>query len=173
MGGFAAFAATFPFVAVSLGATTGAEAELQFCDNVRPKASVAVADPQADQSWISPGWLEIDAGDCAEFASATHPSPIDRRGAPAPDRSPSGASATRVEQFSAPIRDLGEGQRPWLRRSGAGVEFAAGLAVDAACADVELRLVRPASTPPAERAGRQGRSARAARRCAATASRAP
>ena len=96
MGRFAAFAAIFAFAAVSLGATTGARAELQFCNKFPQKVYVAIAYPQDDQSWISRGWLEIGAGDCAEFDSALHPSTIYYRGESVPYRNASGASVTRV-----------------------------------------------------------------------------
>jgi hypothetical protein len=96
MGRFAAFAAIFAFAAVSLGATTGARAEIQFCNKFPQKVYVAIAYPQDDQSWISRGWLEIGAGDCAEFDSALHPSTIYYRGESVPYRNASGASVTRV-----------------------------------------------------------------------------
>jgi len=51
-------------------------AEIQFCNKFPQKVYVAIAYPQADQSWISRGWLEIDTGDCAEFDSALHPSAV-------------------------------------------------------------------------------------------------
>ncbi len=101
MGRFAAFAATFALVAVGLGAATGARAEIQFCNKFPQKVFVAIAYPQADQSWISRGWLEIDTGDCAEFDSALHPTSIYYRGESAPYRNASGASVTRVWSNSA------------------------------------------------------------------------
>jgi hypothetical protein len=97
MGRFAALA----FVAVSLGATTGARAEIQFCNKFPQKVFVAIAYSQSDQSWISRGWLEIDTGDCAEFDSALHPDTIYYRGESVPYRNASGASVTRVWSNSA------------------------------------------------------------------------
>ena len=97
MGRFAALA----FVAVSLGATTGARAEIQFCNKFPQKVYVAIAYPQGDESWISRGWLEIDTGDCAEFDSALHPSTIYYRGESVPYRNAQGASVTRVWSNSA------------------------------------------------------------------------
>jgi hypothetical protein len=88
--------AAFTLVAVGLGATTGARAEIQFCNKFPQKVYVAIAYPQEDQSWISRGWLEIGAGDCAEFDSALHPSAIYYRGESVPYRNASGASVTRV-----------------------------------------------------------------------------
>jgi hypothetical protein len=97
MGRFAALA----FVAVSLGATTGARAEIQFCNKFPQKVFVAIAYPQSDQSWISRGWLEIGTGDCAEFDSALRPDTIYYRGESVPYRNASGASVTRVWSNSA------------------------------------------------------------------------
>lgn len=88
--------AAFALVAVSLGATTGARAEFQFCNKFPQKVYVAIAYPQGDQSWISRGWLEIDTGDCAEFNSALHPNAIYYRAESVPYRNASGASVTRV-----------------------------------------------------------------------------
>ena len=127
MGRFAAFAATFALVAVGLGATTGARAEIQFCNKFPQKVYVAIAYPQSDQSWISRGWLEIDTGDCAEFDSALHPSTIYYRGESVPYRNASGASVTRVWSNSgAPVRDLGEGQLQLLECAAAGAELDPG-----------------------------------------------
>jgi len=97
MGRFAALA----FVAVSLGATTGARAEIQFCNKFPQKVFVAIAYSQSDQSWISRGWLEIGTGDCAEFDSALHPDTVYYRGESVPYRNASGASVTRVWSNSA------------------------------------------------------------------------
>jgi hypothetical protein len=88
--------AAFALVAVSLGVTTGARAEIQFCNKFPQKVYVAIAYPQGDQSWISRGWLEIDTDDCAEFDSALHPNTIYYRGESVPYRNASGASVTRV-----------------------------------------------------------------------------
>ena len=96
MGRFAASAAAFALIAASLMATTGARADIQFCNNFPQKVFVAIAYPQADQSWISRGWLEIDTGDCAEFDSALHPGALYYRGESVPYRNASGASVTRV-----------------------------------------------------------------------------
>jgi hypothetical protein len=93
--------ATFALVAVSLGATTDARAEIQFCNKFPQKVFVAIAYPQDDQSWISRGWIEVDTGDCAEFDSALHPSTIYYRGESVPYRNASGASVTRVWSNSA------------------------------------------------------------------------
>ena len=93
--------ATFALVAVSLGATTGARAEIQFCNKFPQKVYVAIAYPQDDQSWISRGWIEVGTGDCAEFDSALHPSTIYYRGESVPYRNASGASVTRVWSNSA------------------------------------------------------------------------
>jgi len=97
MGRFAALA----FVAVSLGATTGAQAEIKFCNKFPQKVFIAIAYPQSDQSWISRGWLEIGTGDCAEFDSALHPDTVYYRGESVPYRNASGASVTRVWSNSA------------------------------------------------------------------------
>jgi hypothetical protein len=102
MGRFAAFAATFALAAVSPAATTGARAEIQFCNKFPQKVFVAIAYPQGDENWISRGWLEIDTGDCAEFDSALHPSTIYYRGESVPYRNAQGASVTRV--WSTPGR---------------------------------------------------------------------
>jgi hypothetical protein len=88
--------AAFALVAVGLGATTGARAEIQFCNKFPQKVYVAIAYPQDDQSWISRGWLEIDTGGCAEFDSALHPSTIYYRGESAPYRNAQGVSVTTV-----------------------------------------------------------------------------
>jgi len=93
--------ATFALVAAGLTATTGARAEIQFCNKFPQNVFVAIAYSQDDQSWISRGWLEIDAGDCAEFDSALHPSTIYYRGQSAPYRNASGASVTRGWSNSA------------------------------------------------------------------------
>jgi uncharacterized protein DUF1036 len=85
---------------VSLGAATGARAEIQFCNKFPQKVFVAIAYPQADGSWISRGWLELDTGDCDEFDSALHPGTLYYRGESVPYRNPSGANVTRV--WSAP-----------------------------------------------------------------------
>jgi hypothetical protein len=92
MGRFTALA----FVAASLGATTGAQADIQFCNKFPQKVFVAIAYQQSDQSWISRGWLEIDAGTCAEFDSALHPSTIYYRGESVPYRNAHGVSVTTV-----------------------------------------------------------------------------
>jgi hypothetical protein len=94
--------AAFALVAVGLAATTGARAEIQFCNKFPQKVYVAIAYPQGDQSWVSRGWLEIDTGDCAEFDSALHPNTIYYRGESVPYRNASGASVTRV--WSTPGR---------------------------------------------------------------------
>lgn len=96
MGRFAPFAAAVACVAVSLGTATGAQAAIQFCNKFPQKVFVAIAYPQADQSWISRGWLEIDTGDCAEFDSALHPGALYYRGESAPYRNAAGASVSRV-----------------------------------------------------------------------------
>ncbi|MGA2494154.1 MAG: DUF1036 domain-containing protein [Roseiarcus sp.] len=96
MGRFAAFAATSAVVAVSQGATTGAQAEIQFCNKFPQKVYVAIAYPQNDQSWISRGWLEIGAGACEEFDSALHPSTLYYRGESVPYRDAHGVSFTTV-----------------------------------------------------------------------------
>ena len=83
-------------VAIGLGATTGARAEIQFCNQFPQKVFVAIAYSQTDQSWISRGWLELGTGDCAEFDSALHPDTIYYRGESVPYRNASGASVTRV-----------------------------------------------------------------------------
>jgi uncharacterized membrane protein len=93
--------ATFALVAVGLAATTGARAEIQFCNEFPQKVFVAIAYPQDDQSWISRGWIEVDTGNCAEFDSALHPRVIYYRGESAPYRNASGASVTRVWSNSA------------------------------------------------------------------------
>jgi hypothetical protein len=96
--------ATIGFVAVGLAATTGARAEIQFCNKFPQKVFVAIAYPQGDQSWLSRGWLEIDTGDCADFDSALHPNMIYYRGESVPYRNASGASVTRV--WSTPGRQF-------------------------------------------------------------------
>jgi hypothetical protein len=100
-GAMGRFAAASALIAVSLGATTAAQAEIQFCNKFPQQVYVAIAYPQSDQSWISRGWLAIDTGDCAEFDSALHPSTIYYRGESVPYRNASGASVTRVWSNSA------------------------------------------------------------------------
>ena len=92
--------ATLALALVSLGAATGARAEIQFCNKFPQKIFVAIAYPQADGSWISRGWLELGTGDCDEFDSALHPGTLYYRGESVPYRNPSGANVTRV--WSAP-----------------------------------------------------------------------
>jgi uncharacterized membrane protein len=101
MGRFAAFATPAAVVVAGLGTTTGARAEIQFCNKFPQNVYVAIAYPQNDQSWISRGWLEIGAGDCADFDSALHPSAIYYRGESVPYRNAQGASVTRVWSNSA------------------------------------------------------------------------
>jgi hypothetical protein len=93
---FAAFAATSALVAISLGATTSAQAEIQFCNKFPQKAYFAIAYLQNDQSWISRGWLEVNTGDCAEFDSALHPGTIYYRAESVPYRNAHGVSVTNV-----------------------------------------------------------------------------
>jgi hypothetical protein len=88
--------AAIALVAAGMAATTGARAEIQFCNKFPQKVFVAIAYQQDDQSWLSRGWLEVDTGDCAEFDSALHPSVIYYRGESVPYRNASGVSVTRV-----------------------------------------------------------------------------
>lgn len=60
--------------AISLFATSGAKAELVFCNKFPHPLYVAIAYPQTDgsNSWLSRGWLNVDTGTCSEFDTALH-----------------------------------------------------------------------------------------------------
>ena len=89
--------AAFALVAAGLGATTGARADIQFCNKFPQKVFVAIAYSQSDgASWISRGWLELSTGDCDVFDSALRPSAIYYRAESVPYRGPQGSQIKRV-----------------------------------------------------------------------------
>jgi len=56
--------------AVCLLAAAEAKADIKFCSEFPHKVFVAIAYPQDDGSWISRGWLELNAGECSYFDTA-------------------------------------------------------------------------------------------------------
>ncbi|THD49036.1 MAG: DUF1036 domain-containing protein [Bradyrhizobium sp.] len=94
MGKRAAFACTLALV--GLTTATGARAAIQFCNKFPQKIFVAIAYSQADGSWESRGWLELDNGDCRDFDSALHPGTLFYRGESVTYRNQRGQNVTTV-----------------------------------------------------------------------------
>jgi uncharacterized protein DUF1036 len=84
----------FALALVGLMTATSASAAIQFCNKFPQTVFVAIAYSQADGSWMSRGWLELDNGQCREFDSALHPGTLFYRGETSTYRNPRGQNVT-------------------------------------------------------------------------------
>jgi uncharacterized membrane protein len=64
-----------------LGATSGANAEIDFCNKYPRTVFVAIAYQQTNSHWLSRGWLEVPSGQCGVFDTAIQVSTFYFRGA--------------------------------------------------------------------------------------------